>query len=254
MTLPATSSQGLRSVRVDKGSTQHHPQRYNPGLSRTPSIMVMGQDNPATVGGLLGSPRSPRLKLTPASPPADNAGPALARLGKSITLSVEMLAAVGETVGDKNPEIRGDMLAACRESRWEKVKHDFDPLNLMHFSITGQSVVHWRACARPCPEAPSPPMAQWLYYSTPPHPQPQPPVQQAQCKRQILKCCSGHWEDCWFQWLKSYCWLTMWWWTSCCQCLKTSTQSSAQWVPCNILLSSSKLSVILDLKCSPLLE
>ncbi len=61
------------------------------------------------------SPRSPRLKLTPASP--DNAGPAMARLGKSIALSVEMLATVGETVGDENPEIRGDMLSACRESR-----------------------------------------------------------------------------------------------------------------------------------------
>ena len=28
-----------------------------------------------------------------------------------------MLATVGETVGDENPEIRGDMVSACRESR-----------------------------------------------------------------------------------------------------------------------------------------
>lgn len=115
MTLSTTSNQqGLRSVRVAKP----HQQRYGSAHSRTPSIMVMGQEAPASGGGgLIGSPRSPRLKLTPASPPADNAGPALARLGKSITLSVEMLATVGETVGDENPEIRGDMLAACRESR-----------------------------------------------------------------------------------------------------------------------------------------
>ena len=93
---------------------QQQQQRYN----RTPNIMVMGQD-PAVISGTVmptvSSPRSPRLKLTPASP--DNAGPALARLGKSIALSVEMLATVGETVGDENPEIRGDMLSACRESR-----------------------------------------------------------------------------------------------------------------------------------------
>jgi hypothetical protein len=60
-------------------------------------------------------PRSPRLTVTPSSP--DNVGPALGRLGKSIGLSVEMLATVGETIGDENPDIRGDMLDACRESR-----------------------------------------------------------------------------------------------------------------------------------------
>ncbi|QQP50756.1 Alphacatulinlike, partial [Caligus rogercresseyi] len=47
----------------------------------------------------------------------DNLGPALTRLGRSIGLSVEIFAAVGETIADENPEIRGDMLEACRESR-----------------------------------------------------------------------------------------------------------------------------------------
>ena len=107
-----TSNQILRSNRAS--SSTH--QRYN---SRTPNIMVMGQDPGASATVMptvsISSPRSPRLKLTPASP--DNAGPALARLGKSIALSVEMLATVGETVGDENPEIRGDMVSACRESR-----------------------------------------------------------------------------------------------------------------------------------------
>ena len=46
----------------------------------------------------------------------DNIGPALARLGKSIALSVEILATVGETIADENPDIRGDMLQSCRES------------------------------------------------------------------------------------------------------------------------------------------
>ena len=52
-------------------------------------------------------PRSPRLLITPSSP--DNVGPALGRLGRSIGLSVEMLATVGETIGEENPDIRGDM-------------------------------------------------------------------------------------------------------------------------------------------------
>ena len=34
-----------------------------------------------------------------------------------IGLSVEMLATVGETIGEENPDIRGDMQEACRESR-----------------------------------------------------------------------------------------------------------------------------------------
>lgn len=103
-------------LRTNRASASSHQQRYN---SRTPNIMVMGQDPVISAAAMptvsISSPRSPRLKLTPASP--DNAGPALARLGKSIALSVEMLATVGETVGDENPEIRGDMLSACRESR-----------------------------------------------------------------------------------------------------------------------------------------
>ena len=119
---PQTSNnQLLRGNRVSSSThqqqqQQQQQQRYN---CRTPSIMVMGQDpgvgSANMTTGSLSSPRSPRLKLTPASP--DNAGPALARLGKSISLSVEMLATVGETVGDENPEIRGDMVSACRESR-----------------------------------------------------------------------------------------------------------------------------------------
>ncbi|CAB4060708.1 unnamed protein product [Lepeophtheirus salmonis] len=36
---------------------------------------------------------------------------------QGIGLSVEIFAAVGETIADQNPEIRGDMLEACRESR-----------------------------------------------------------------------------------------------------------------------------------------
>ena len=60
-------------------------------------------------------PRSPRLLITPSSP--DNVGPALGRLGRSIGLAVEMLATVGETIGEENPDIRGDMHDACRESR-----------------------------------------------------------------------------------------------------------------------------------------
>ncbi len=67
---------------------------------------------PSAPGGL--SPH-PRLTVTPSSP--DSVGPALARLGKSIGLSVEMLATVGETIGEENPDIRGDMQTACRESR-----------------------------------------------------------------------------------------------------------------------------------------
>ena len=59
--------------------------------------------------------RSPRLMITPSSP--DNVGPALGRLGRSIGISVEMLATVGETIGEENPDIRGDMQEACRESR-----------------------------------------------------------------------------------------------------------------------------------------
>ena len=47
----------------------------------------------------------------------DNLGPSLVRMGKSISLSVEMLATIGETIGDENPDIRGEMLQACRESR-----------------------------------------------------------------------------------------------------------------------------------------
>ena len=82
-------------------------------------------------------PRSPRMKIPPPtiiSPSMvqrspgeghgssmarvpDNIGPALARLGKSIALSVEILATVGETIADENPDIRGDMLQSCRESR-----------------------------------------------------------------------------------------------------------------------------------------
>ena len=108
-------SQQTTNNRGNRSSSTH--QRFN---SRTPNIMVMGQDPGAVSAvmqptGSISSPRSPRLKLTPASP--DNAGPALGRLGKSIALSVEMLATVGETVGDENPEIRGDMVSACRESR-----------------------------------------------------------------------------------------------------------------------------------------
>ena len=80
-------------------------------------------------------PRSPRgLKVPPSGlgpvvgtpggvpPPTsttttDNIGATLARLGRSICLSVEILATVGETIADENPEIRGDMLDACRDSR-----------------------------------------------------------------------------------------------------------------------------------------
>ena len=82
-------------------------------------------------------PRSPRIKVPPPtiiSPSGiqrspgeaissslvrvpDNIGPVLARLGKSIALSVEILATVGETIADENPDIRGDMLQSCRESR-----------------------------------------------------------------------------------------------------------------------------------------
>ncbi len=47
----------------------------------------------------------------------DNAVAAILMVGKSVALSVEVLAAVGETVGDENADVRGEMLDACREAR-----------------------------------------------------------------------------------------------------------------------------------------
>ena len=85
-----------------------HPQHPHSHVS-----VMVGQPDQGPPGPP--SPGSPGLKVTPVTP--DNLGPALARLGKSIALSVEMLATVGETIGDENPEIRGDMLPVCREAR-----------------------------------------------------------------------------------------------------------------------------------------
>ena len=110
------------------------PMRSGQGSHGSPCDLMMG---PYSKGGLIQPPRSPRMKaapstiispsvlqintdgvdLTSVSNQPDNTGPALARLGKSIGLSVEMLATVGESIGDENPDIRGDMLKACRESR-----------------------------------------------------------------------------------------------------------------------------------------
>ena len=50
-------------------------------------------------------------------PSVDNVGVALAKLGRSICHPVDILATVGETIADENPEIREDMLDACRDSR-----------------------------------------------------------------------------------------------------------------------------------------
>ena len=74
-----------------------------PGSGPPPSVT----GGPAVVAQSINIPRSPRLLITPSSP--DNVGPALGRLGRSIGLSVEMLATVGETIGEENPDIRGDM-------------------------------------------------------------------------------------------------------------------------------------------------
>ena len=106
-----------------------------PGNMSGPHEASMMMEHHHTKG--LVPPRSPRMKIPPPtiiSPSViqrspseavgssmsrvpDNIGPALARLGKSIALSVEILATVGETIADENPDIRGDMLLSCRESR-----------------------------------------------------------------------------------------------------------------------------------------
>ena len=99
-------------------------------VSNSGTVVVTG---PGPGGGP--GPRSPRLKV-PGGGPGGGPGGAglgaspgvgvgsspgavneLARLGRSIALSVDMLATVGETIADENPEIRGDMLDACRDSR-----------------------------------------------------------------------------------------------------------------------------------------
>ena len=85
---------------------------HGPQVARVHESVSSG--GPATSQGMA-VPRSPRLLITPSSP--DNVGPALGRLGRSISLAVEMLATVGETIGEENPDIRGDMHDACRESR-----------------------------------------------------------------------------------------------------------------------------------------
>ena len=107
----------------------------SPGSVPTPHEAAMMMEHHHAKG--LIPPRSPRMKVPPPtiiSPTViqrspgdghgssmvrvpDNIGPALARLGKSIALSVEILATVGETIADENPDIRGDMLQSCRESR-----------------------------------------------------------------------------------------------------------------------------------------
>ena len=74
-----------------------------PGSGPPPNVTGV----PAVTAQSINIPRSPRLLITPSSP--DNVGPALGRLGRSIGLSVEMLATVGETIGEENPDIRGDM-------------------------------------------------------------------------------------------------------------------------------------------------
>ena len=96
------------------------------------TVVVTGPGPPGGPG-----PRSPRLKVPGGGPGGGGPGGAgglggapgvgvgsspgavneLARLGRSIALSVDMLATVGETIADENPEIRGDMLDACRDSR-----------------------------------------------------------------------------------------------------------------------------------------
>ena len=96
-------------------------------VSNSGSVVVTGP-GPGGPG-----PRSPRLKVPGGGPgggpggaglggsPGVGSSPGavneLARLGRSIALSVDMLATVGETIADENPEIRGDMLDACRDSR-----------------------------------------------------------------------------------------------------------------------------------------
>ena len=96
--------------------------RHNSASSMVNSSQQLMVDGQAVVPQDPMQPRSPRMKVAPptiisSSPGPDNVGQALARLGKSIGLSVEILATVGETIGDENPEIRGDMLDACRDSR-----------------------------------------------------------------------------------------------------------------------------------------
>ena len=73
------------------------PPREYPPFYKFPSVnaaqaAVVQASNPnSNVNSIQ---RSPRLLITPSSP--DNVGPALGRLGRSIGLSVEMLATVGK--------------------------------------------------------------------------------------------------------------------------------------------------------------
>ena len=86
--------------------TRDYPPFYKGG-SFPSSGPPQGSNVPVATSQSMNVPRSPRLLITPSSP--DNVGPALGRLGRSIGLAVEMLATVGETIGEENPDIRGDM-------------------------------------------------------------------------------------------------------------------------------------------------
>ena len=69
------------------------PREYQP-FYKFPSAASVQASNPnSNVNSIQ---RSPRLLITPSSP--DNVGPALGRLGRSIGLSVEMLATVGKCI------------------------------------------------------------------------------------------------------------------------------------------------------------
>ena len=124
----AGSGQGMGM----SGPSLHGPGRNLSNIMNPRGMMI----EPHPKG--LGPPRSPRRKAPPPtimspsgiqrnrdgvdvssirSRAPDNMGPALERLGKSISLSVEILSTIGETIADENPDIRADMLQACRESR-----------------------------------------------------------------------------------------------------------------------------------------
>ena len=130
--MPPGGSRSNQDMMGDRMLRVSPPQMHGASSGSMPRDAAMMMEHHHASG--LAPPRSPRHKVPPPtiiSPSIiqrtpsdsamvrvpDNIGPALARLGKSIALSVEILATVGETIADENPEIRGDMLNSCRESR-----------------------------------------------------------------------------------------------------------------------------------------
>ena len=77
-----------------RGAGPPPPREYPPFYKFPPSASQASNPTPNVTASAI--QRSPRLLITPSSP--DNVGPALGRLGRSIGLSVEMLATVGKCI------------------------------------------------------------------------------------------------------------------------------------------------------------